>query len=444
MSTTTTTEPTKVTVGVHIVPRLPPEIWLLIIRFATSAPIISPFEFAYHYEPFRSRNHEITTALFDATLHDKCAIMSVCKQWHALVGDIRYEDIRIGRHIRTLYPVLKGPAPVVGEPGAGTTCITARHYVRRAVLPYAHAEKPTYHAPSALALLALLPHLEVLVRPPLIMPAPSRRQRRLPIPIPIVSALTATPDLSSLRRLEWGFEDESGKSGTRGVNFLYDILTAASSLHELVLTGPMPVSPHRIRLHLPALRTLRLHDGAGECWSITEQMSYWELQVLENVVVEGRGSTMPLRALWNTFGEQLRMLELELRGGGWGDVSIGDVRKIVAVCPALEELNLEVGVEEYVNWTPKHVDDIIWSCTHNTLQRIGICVYDLECSVRTWTNIVDYTGKFVEGCPALGKVLLYVFDVEVASGNPRFHAFREALLSSGRQLFLHSVHKRYL
>ena len=109
----TTTEPTEV--GVHTVPRLPPELWLLIIRFATSAPIISPFEFAYYYEPFQSRNHKITTALFDDALRDKCTIMTVCKQWYALVGDIRYEDIRIGRQIASLYPVLDGPAAPVGR-----------------------------------------------------------------------------------------------------------------------------------------------------------------------------------------------------------------------------------------------------------------------------------------------------------------------------------------
>ena len=123
-------------------------------------------------------------------------------------------------------------------------------------------------------------------------------------------------------------------------------------------------------------------------------------------------------------------------------MSIGDVSKIVAVCPALEKLNLQVGAEKYVNWTLADIDDVIWSCTHNTLQRLGICIKDLECSVDTWMKIV---GKFVEGCPALSEVLLYVSDVEVASQNTRFHALRETLLSSGRQLFFHSVNReRYL
>ena len=281
------------------------------------------------------------------------------------------------------------------------------------------------------------------MRPPLMIPASPPQQRRLPITLPIITTPLAAPALPSLRRLEWAFEGERSQSGTSGINFLYDILIAAPSLQELVLTGPMPFSavttPHENRLLLRALHTLRLHNGAGACWFIAAQTTYWELPVLENVVVEGFGRAGPLRALWKR-GEQVRMLELEL-GGGREGVSIGDVSKIVAVCPALEELNLQVGVKEYVNRTPMDVDDVTWSCTHDTLQRIGICIDDLDCSVETWVKIVHFVWKFVEGCLALGQVLLYVFDAEVASQNPRFHAFREALLSNGRQLYLHLVHR---
>ena len=279
------------------------------------------------------------------------------------------------------------------------------------------------------------------MRPPLMIPASPPQQRRLPITLPIITTPLAAPALPSLRRLEWAFEGERSQSGTSGINFLYDILIAAPSLQELVLTGPMPFSavttPHENRLLLRALHTLRLHNGAGACWFIAAQTTYWELPVLENVVVEGFGRAGPLRALWKR-GEQVRMLELAL-GGGLGGVSIGDVSKIVAVCPALEELNLQVGVKEYVNRTPMDVDDVTWSCTHDTLQRIGICIDDLDCSVETWVKIVHFVWKFVEGCLALGQVLLYVFDAEVASQNPRFHAFRETLLSSGSQLSVHTV-----
>ena len=454
MSTSTpTTEPTKV-------PRLPPELWLLIFRFATSAPIISPFEFAYYYEPFQSRHRRISTALFDAALRDKCAISSVCRQWHALARDTLYEDIRIGPHIAGLYAILIEPAPVSativgGESGTGT--ITARHCVRRAVLPYAQTEKPTYywHAPSALALLALLPHLEVLVRPPLPVPAPTRKQGPLPIPIPTATP-TAVPTLPALRRLEWAFKDDGGEPGKGRISFFHDILNAAPSLHELILTGQIPffagTALRQKHLHLRELRTLRLHDGAGTCPYIAEQTTYWELPVLEKIVVEGLARAQPLKALCRKFGGQVRVLELELGGGGWGGMSMGDVSKTVAFCPALEELNLRVVVEDNLDRIPMDIDDMTWSvqdihdvswtCTHHTLQRIRIRVDLEEWSVETWMQIVEYVGKFGKGCSVLSEVVLYVLpeQVEATLQNPQFLELRETLLSSGKQLLLHLVH----
>jgi hypothetical protein len=176
------------------------------------------------------------------------------------------------------------------------------------------------------------------------------------------------------------------------------------------------------------------------CRSVSEQTTFWELPALETVAVEGFGGAFELSEIWEKFGGQVRRLELELGGGGWGGASIGDISKIVVACPALEELNLQIGTEIYVNWTPMHVDDVFWSCTHNTLQRIGISIDDMEYSAETWMKIVEYTGKFVTGCPALHQVVLYVKDVKVASQNSRIHEFRETLSSRGRQLLLHSLH----
>jgi len=93
------------------------------------------------------------------------------------------------------------------------------------------------------------------------------------------------------------------------------------------------------------------------CWYIAEQTTHWELPVLENIVVEGLrlglARAQPLKALWGKFGlfgGQVRVLELELGGGGWGGMSMGDVSKTVAFCPALEELDLRVVVEDYLIW----------------------------------------------------------------------------------------------
>jgi len=89
MSIPTLTEP--------YVPRLPPELWLPIFRFATSAPIHT----SASHEPFQCC-HATIAALSDAALRDKCTLALVCKQWRALATDILYEDIRIGRGIAAL------------------------------------------------------------------------------------------------------------------------------------------------------------------------------------------------------------------------------------------------------------------------------------------------------------------------------------------------------
>ena len=451
---------------VHDPPRLPPELWLLIFRFATSAPIIYS-----EYEPFQSRHHDTittTTAALsdaDAALRDKCAIALVCRQWRALAGDMRYEDIRIGHGIAALHAALSKPAAIVD----GTIAQAARHRVRRAVLPYAHTATPTHHAPPALALLALLPHIEVLVRPPIPSPPiPTLLFPPLPPPRPPILTYTTTPfsppssptffprfefptaapALPALRRLEWAFDTTGAAARAGGINSLTDMLVASSrTLHELVLTGPMPLAALRQQhcVRLGALRTLRLHAGAGACPFVARQTTYWELPALENVVVEGAARAEALGALWSKFGGQVRVLELELGCGRGAGVSMGDVGKIIHVCPALEELNLRMGVADLnLCWNPTVDSDDgttqTCDCTHNRPQRVGICVGAGEWSVKTWTAVVEYVGKLGKGCPGLHQVVLYVQNVEVAMRNPQFHALRETLSSSGRQLFLRSVH----
>jgi hypothetical protein len=462
--------------AVNHTPRLPPELWLIIFRFATSSPITYPSDaestsYYCYYEPFQSRHETTTIALSNAAVRDKCAITLVCRQWRALAGDMRYEDIRIGRGIAALHAALSEPAAdtntdaddtiVNGITKTDTTSPPppSRHRVRRAVLPYAHTATPTYHVPPALALLPLIPHLEVLVRPPLSPPLssppppPSHRRRTLiPITTTTIHSLptsprfefpTAAPALPALRRLEWAFDKTGAAARAGGINSLTDMLKAAPSLSELVLTGLMPHAALRQdRVPLRALRTLRFRAGACGCPFLNLQTSYWVMPALENIVVEGGGRAKAFEELWGTFGRQVRVVQLELGGQGEG-MWLDDVGEIVDACPGLEELNFRIGCGHLNSWSPtvdNFVNAVSATYVHDALQRLGICVDSdaPEWSVKTWMGLAEFVGEW-KLCPALRQVALYVRDVQVAEQNPQFHLFHEELASSGRQLLLRSI-----
>ena len=376
---------------------------------------------------------------------------------------MRYEDIRIGRGIAALHAALSEPA---ADTDTDTTSPPpSRHRVRRAVLPYAHTATPTNRAPPALALLALLPHLEVLVRPPfspLSSPPlpPSSQHRRTLIPITTTAYFvptflrfefpTAAPALPRLRRLEWSFYQTGAAARAGGINSLTDMLKAAPSLSELVITGTMPHSAVRQdRIPLLALRTLRFCAGACGCPFVNLQASYWVMPALENIIVEGGPRAKTFEEPWGTFRGQVRVMQLELGVEGEG-MGMDGVVEIVNACPELEEINCRIGHGDLLNcWSPtmddNSVNDLVSVAAgyvHDALQRLGICV-DVdsdapEWSVKTWMALAQFVGEW-KLCPALHQVLLYVRDVEVAERNPQFHLFREKLASSGRQLLLRSI-----
>jgi F-box-like len=447
--------PTKAT---RYVPRLPTELWLLIFRFATSAHISTS---APQYEPFQPCPDK-AAALSDAALRDKCALMLVCKQWRALVHDMLYEDIRLSpgpsslhaalcEYTVTVVPIAKDDDPPRAQ----------RHRVRRAVLPYAHTATPTPEPPPALALLALLPHLELLVRPPPPNFHHDYHYHHQPHPRPSPPRFefsTTTPALPTLRRLEWAFDGTGAAARAGGINALDDVLHAAPSLHDLVLIGPMPLAAlrqhHNPRLRLRGLRTLRLHAGAAACPFVSRQTTYWALPALKNVVVTGAAHAEALEPLWETFGGLVRALEVQVggaggtgvRGGGDAPLSMMDVGRVVSACPRLEELNVRMSAEDFENspWDSSQVDSVpvprTCTCTHDTLQRLGVRVDAGGWTAETWTTVVEYVVQFEKGCPALRCVALYVQDVGVTAQNPQFHELREKMTSNGRELLLRSVH----
>jgi hypothetical protein len=425
--------------------RLPPELWLIIFRFATSSPITYPSDSEsphYYYKPFQPC-YETITALSDAAVRDRCAITLVCRQWHALAGDMRYEDIRVGHGMGALHAALSKPAAAntivdgITDTDTNTNMSSeslpppSRHRVRRAVLPYAYTATPTSHASPALALLALLPHLEVLVC--------------LPFPPPITTTTfpphfnfpTAAPALPALRRLEWAFDGIAGAATSAGINSLTDMLIAVPNLSELVLTGPMLFTAVRQEpLSLPALRTLHFQAGAGQCPFIMYQMSDWVMPMLKNIIVEGEVSAAVLGMLCVTLGRQVRVMELEL-GHGMLMNKLGVINR---VCPALEEINLRIDMLSLDDYSPMNCFMHQVFFAHDALQRLGVYVDSdvREWSVETWMALLEFVAQW-KGCPALHQVVLYVRNVEIAEQTSQFQLFREELSLSGRLLLLHSV-----
>ncbi|KAI9455918.1 hypothetical protein BJY52DRAFT_614948 [Lactarius psammicola] len=383
---------------VTFVPRLPAELWLHVFRFATSTPT----SLSSHYEPFQSCHD--SAAISNAALSDKRSISLVCKQWRNLARSMLYEDIRIGHGISALHAALDTP----DSDGRRAP----RYHVRRAVLPYASTATPTKHAPPALALLALLPQLEVLVRP-----LYARSGGAFDFP-------TDAPAFPALRRLEWAFDPTGDAARAGGINALDDVLRAAPALHELTLVGPMPFTALRQqRLRLRALRTLRLTDGAAACPIVARQTAYWALPALETLVLRGvpcawrHSSRSPRRS-------PRRCACLSLGPG----VQALERLRLVGTFPALEELYVHVS----------GTDTVVLDCEHNTLQRVGIGVDDEEWNVETWYIVLGHVWTPVERCPALRDVVLYARNVHVVAKSPHFNTFREVLLSHGRQL--HCVH----
>jgi len=330
-----------------------------------------------------------------------------------------YEDIRIGRGITALHAALD-------------TCPSddhreLRYHVRRVVLPYTYTATPMRHPPPALELLALLPQVQVLVRPPIITRY-ARVACGVGAAVPVFSYPTGAPALPALRRLEWAFEPTGNAARAGGINALDDVLRVTPALEELVLSGAMPTSTlrhHHIRLR--ALRTLRLTAGAAACPLVARQVAYLALPALDTLVLLGAARADSLEPLVEAFAAQVRVLEL-----GPGVPSL-EAHKIIAAFPALEELNVHVGGADTGAGRALRV------CAHDKLRRVGLCVDSQEWDGEIWSAAVGCVEKFVEGCSALQDIVLFARGVHIPAENPQFDALRESVRSHGRQLQLHPL-----
>lgn len=266
----------------NMLSQLPPEVWIIIFRWATSPSDSYP---APYYEPFRALSET-----FDESLKTKRALVQVCRLWRAQATVFLFEDLRIGYDLNILRTVLASQDNTFHGHSLG-------RFVHRLELLYSQTatEKPG-DTRDVVQILASCTSLKTLVRPFL---------QALPYSVRYEFPAEIVP-LSSLTRLEWWHYNNAARSG--GINSLIDVLRNAPSLQFLALGGEFWMNSMQLNspIRLPALTTLRLRRmNASFAWQIKQ----WELPSLVHVVVDFPVDHGGLEELWLHFGSQLCTVE---------------------------------------------------------------------------------------------------------------------------------------
>jgi hypothetical protein len=344
--------------------QLPPEIWIQIYRWAAHSASSDRY-YATEYEPFHSAVGYDSDVL-DKNLRVKWALVRVCRQWKAMAMDLLYEDVRVKHGEQTLADALDS----AGERAYGK-------WVRRVELPYASTVATTSQHPISIAILERCPELQILVRPP------PQRTTGLSFQSPAL-----VPPLTSLKRLEWwSTPDTTGG----GINSLQDVLSCTPNLQYLSLGGKLPTGQPQPGCHLPALTTLsvRLLNDL-----FIEQICRWNLPALANVIVDNpQGSTLHWK-IWETFGSQLRVVEL---GTNLQFYRRDHITPILFNCPDLVEMNY------YINFTMAPQP----SLTHSSLRCVrlhgNVCIHGND-----WKFLDEHLAFFSgSSLPALKRIVLY-------------------------------------
>ncbi|KAH9945860.1 uncharacterized protein BXZ73DRAFT_37843 [Epithele typhae] len=303
---------------------LPVELWLEIFRCAT-LDHYSHARYSTEYEPFDAPPPASEAADAEETLHTKCALVQVCKQWRRWTMPFLYEDIRVPRTYHDLKHKLCD-----GEHWAehGISIPPCQRFVRRALLPFSSTVTPAPQTPpGALDVIALCSALEVLVRTadPL-------------TPIVYDFATPACPALPSLRRLDWWHHNEAARTG--GINSLAHVLAAAPALRYLSVGGELWQSLFSARAPpavLPALDTLRFRRC--NALLVLQLCRTAAFPALRHVVFDHVGPAEMFWPLWDAAGAQLASAEL---GRSLRFFAQDFVAAVLAGAPALAALRYHV------------------------------------------------------------------------------------------------------
>lgn len=349
--------------------QLPPELWIVVFRWATYPPDGYPAPF---YEPFRAPSET-----FDEPLRTKRALVQVCHQWRDLATIFLYEDVRIRHDSETLKTVLADHHRIDDE------LHSLGRFVRRLELPYDQtATERAGDTHDVVEILGSCSSLTTLVRPFFEALPYSLRYE---FPAEIVS-------LSSLTRLEWWHYNDAARSG--GINSLADVLRNAPSLQFLTLGGEFWMNSMHLdsSIRLPALTTLRLKRvNALFVWQIRR----WELPSLVHVVADFPADHGGLEELWLQFGSQLCTVEF---GRNIAFHMTDQISTFLRGCSGVKVFNY------FVNFTAPPSDLV----EQSSLECVGIHAFPCGILNDNWRHL-DHHFEFLSShfLPALKRVVLY-------------------------------------
>ncbi|GJE90742.1 hypothetical protein PsYK624_068860 [Phanerochaete sordida] len=366
-------------------PTLPVELWLCIFRWATlSSSTLSLC--ATDYVPFQATTWDGVDREAAAV---KRTLVRVCKLWRELTRDLLYEDVTI-RDAPSVQRALR--------PGAAGE--DKHRKVRRACLPYQSCTPYSADDISAVAdFLHCCSQLEVLCRPI------NMRAEAMTFDYPAADC----PALQSLQRLDWWHINEAARSG--GVNTLTEVVRAAPHLRYLSLGGDLWLNlMERRPLVLPTLTTLRIRRMN---LLFLQQVSRWSMPALRTIIIDIFSTPHLLEPLWETYGKQLRTIEL---GRDLKFYVMDLVSHVVARAPAVEELGyyfLFTAVPQVPQEPHLALTTLRWHAHLNQFFPVEDNAF--------WQHLAEHVAAFPRPFfPALRKVALHGREWLKVVNDPRF------------------------
>lgn len=374
---------------------LPPELWFIIIRWATYS---SPGVRASNFEPFVGSFDHDSKEEVDAKAV-KCTVVQVCRLWRDLAISILYEDVKVGRGAQSLLETL-GKTYMGEQLGRS---------VRRLELPYHHTGTITNTSSDlALQILQHCPELETLVRPFMQGPPDSVRYE-----FPAHSHA-----FLNLKRLEWWHYNDATRSG--GINSLLDVLRHSPNLQYLVVGGEMWTSAQTGNvLELPALKTLRVRRINPV---FVHQICQWRLPSLVHVVVDFPLEQNALETLWQVFGARLCTVEFARHVGF---LLSDQITRFLRGCPQVKTFNY------FLNFTsppPIFEEQCALECISLHSFPCGM-VTDMITEAQERLRL-HFAFLSRSSFPALRRIILHG-DWEDMRRDPRFVEFRQTMIDKG-------------